>query len=832
MTRSRDGQREGQSWFRIQAQSDGPVMIHLYDEIGYFGVTAQDFIRELAGVDGPVEIHINSPGGDVGDGYAIYNSLMSRPGVTTVVDGTADSAASVVMMAGEQRLMALTSSMTIHDAWTSFAGNAADMQSMVKRLETASALIAEVYAVTAGGTADFWRGLMREQTTFSPKQALDAGLITGITTNGRRPAGVPAAASARAGAIQNAAAGPQGASVDNSPWDAAKAWANGAASDDPAAFYGGICAGRKAGDPKTQEAHALPYKYTPSSAPNAAGVRNALSRLPQTQGLTNAAEAKALLERLMKQVNPDYEPGEGAPDTESGPGEQNRAARASANTEGNTMAGENGALTIEGRRTRITDISGRLTEIAGTYPAAVLPPDVQGEWDHLVAERRDHQAALSAVEARNAVLAEDPQALAAAGDRPVGADGHPPQNGPSRPQAPAVHIHGDIYDLGAIRQQARSAEDLPQLYREHAMRAIEGHRFPGSRREDAQENVSRLLDTVPDDPAGILAQRILRTGSPGYLRAFGRALAAGNPGALGGHDASILALGESDTGSYAVPFQLDPTVLLTSDGTVNPLRQISRVQQIVGKEYDLVTSAGVTVSRKAEFAAATDNAPTLAQPTVKAERVDGFIPFSVEIEGDWTGLQASMMELLRDAKDIEEATAFTLGTGVAPDASGVVSTLAAGSNVNGTGGAATLGIDDPETLESAMAPRFRNGASYMASKTTFNAYRKLFGAQAGYATDPWNRPSQGTPRELWGYGAYEASDMVSTHATGDKPLIMGDFRRGFLIVDRVGMNMELVPHLFGAAQGQYPTGRRGYFAWWRNNSVILIANAFRLLVVQ
>jgi ATP-dependent protease ClpP protease subunit len=96
--------------------------------------------------------------------------------------------------------------------------------------------------------------------------------------------------------------------VDNSPWDASKAWHNGASSDDPAAFYAGICAGRKDGDKAAQDAWALPYKYTPSSPPNAAGVKNALSRLPQTQGLTNEAAAKSLLQGLMKKINPDYEP--------------------------------------------------------------------------------------------------------------------------------------------------------------------------------------------------------------------------------------------------------------------------------------------------------------------------------------------------------------------------------------------------------------------------------------------------------------------------------------------------------------------------------------------
>ena len=98
------------------------------------------------------------------------------------------------------------------------------------------------------------------------------------------------------------------ADVDNSPWDASKAWSAGADSDDPAKFYAGICAGRKAGDPKTQAAWALPYKYSPSSPPNAAGVKNALARLPQTEGLTNADEAKATLQKAMKAVNPDYDP--------------------------------------------------------------------------------------------------------------------------------------------------------------------------------------------------------------------------------------------------------------------------------------------------------------------------------------------------------------------------------------------------------------------------------------------------------------------------------------------------------------------------------------------
>jgi ATP-dependent protease ClpP protease subunit len=100
--------------------------------------------------------------------------------------------------------------------------------------------------------------------------------------------------------------------VDNSPWDSSKAWSAGAASDDPAAFYAGICAGEKAGDKSTQAAWALPYRYAPGDPPNEKGVEAALAALNGArggvQGLTNEAEAKKTLQAAMKQVNPDWEP--------------------------------------------------------------------------------------------------------------------------------------------------------------------------------------------------------------------------------------------------------------------------------------------------------------------------------------------------------------------------------------------------------------------------------------------------------------------------------------------------------------------------------------------
>jgi HK97 family phage prohead protease len=92
------------------------------------------------------------------------------------------------------------------------------------------------------------------------------------------------------------------ANIDWSEWDGPKAMSNATNSSDPAAAYAAICAGRKNGDPSKQSSWALPYKKTPGSAPNAAGVRNALARISQTQGLVNKQAAQSKLEKLMKQI--------------------------------------------------------------------------------------------------------------------------------------------------------------------------------------------------------------------------------------------------------------------------------------------------------------------------------------------------------------------------------------------------------------------------------------------------------------------------------------------------------------------------------------------------
>jgi len=162
----------------VNSDGEGPARIDLMDEIGYWGVTAQDFVDELLAIDATtIELHVNSPGGDVFDGVAIMNALADHPAtVNVVVDGIAASAASFIAIAGDTVKMNRGSQMMIHDAAGMCWGNAADMEQMKGLLDRVSDMIAGLYADRAGGDAEDWRDLMRAETWYSATEAVDAGL--------------------------------------------------------------------------------------------------------------------------------------------------------------------------------------------------------------------------------------------------------------------------------------------------------------------------------------------------------------------------------------------------------------------------------------------------------------------------------------------------------------------------------------------------------------------------------------------------------------------------------------------------------------------------------
>lgn len=182
--------RRDDGWYRIEnlAGADS-ARIYLYDEIGLWGITAADFVRELEAIDAErIDLHINSPGGDVFDGVAIYNALRNHSStVVTYIDGLAASAASFIAQAGTPVRVARNATMMIHDASGLCYGNAEDMLAMAELLEAASDNIADIYAQRSG-TVKQWRKAMRAETWYNNgAEAVEAGLADEVYEPGDSP---------------------------------------------------------------------------------------------------------------------------------------------------------------------------------------------------------------------------------------------------------------------------------------------------------------------------------------------------------------------------------------------------------------------------------------------------------------------------------------------------------------------------------------------------------------------------------------------------------------------------------------------------------------------
>lgn len=189
-------------WMRITDFVDGtPARIDIDDEIGWSwfgdGITASWLNEQLAALQAPsVELHINSPGGDVFDAIAILNALRSydKP-IDVIVDGLAASAASFIAQAGDTVTMMPNSQMMIHDAAGFCMGNAADMDEMSALLDKQSANIADVYAMRSGVATDDWRTAMKTETWYTADEAVAAGLadkVGGVQRGDKRPEPVEA----------------------------------------------------------------------------------------------------------------------------------------------------------------------------------------------------------------------------------------------------------------------------------------------------------------------------------------------------------------------------------------------------------------------------------------------------------------------------------------------------------------------------------------------------------------------------------------------------------------------------------------------------------------
>lgn len=167
---------------------DGEVDIYIYGDITSqpweeSDVTSFSLSSQLAALDEDtkINVYINSYGGEVAEGLAIYNALKRRgEHVSTYCDGFACSAASVVFMAGYNRIMYPTSLLFIHNAWTLSSGDSDQLRKDADDLDVITAASESAYLADVNISVDALKSMMDDETWISPEQALEMGFATQI----------------------------------------------------------------------------------------------------------------------------------------------------------------------------------------------------------------------------------------------------------------------------------------------------------------------------------------------------------------------------------------------------------------------------------------------------------------------------------------------------------------------------------------------------------------------------------------------------------------------------------------------------------------------------
>jgi ATP-dependent protease ClpP protease subunit len=162
--------------------SEDTADVFLYEEIGFWGIDAQTFTKELRALDvSTIHLHVNSPGGSVFDGMAIANALREHKARIVVhIDALAASIASVIALAGDEIIMADNAFFMIHNAWTIIMGNAADLRKEAALLDKIDGAIVNEYVKQTGQEVDVIKEWMAEEKWFDAQEALDAGFIDSI----------------------------------------------------------------------------------------------------------------------------------------------------------------------------------------------------------------------------------------------------------------------------------------------------------------------------------------------------------------------------------------------------------------------------------------------------------------------------------------------------------------------------------------------------------------------------------------------------------------------------------------------------------------------------
>jgi HK97 family phage major capsid protein len=454
-------------------------------------------------------------------------------------------------------------------------------------------------------------------------------------------------------------------------------------------------------------------------------------------------------------------------------------------------------MTLEELRARLDAIEAERATIHQTAGDAALDETQQTRWDALDTEEVDVRAQLVTAEVEDRAARA---ARVAASRSQFGARFNPTQD-----------PHAALLGGGASRQALIDGN----------LRAMDGRIDDAGEQRAFERTLRRHARDIQ------WAQQLLARSTPAYESGWLK-LMRGEGILLTNEERAAMAVGTNTAGGYLVPTHLDPTLILTSEGSDNTLRQLARVVTLtVGNTWHGVSTAGVTASFDGELAEVSDDSPAVDTEGIPVHQAQAFVQASFQAFEDIAGLESDVRMLFADAKDRLEGDKYNNGSGTG-EPKGIFTALDANTNVEIVSTtAATIGIVDLNAVYRGVAKRWRRRGTWHMNSLYSLAIKGL-GTQVSnaYSGDLTQAPTD----FILGRPVNEDEDAPDTQTTTtrDNEIAFGDFSN-FLIIDKPGsFAVEFIPNLFHV-NNNLPNGRRGWLAHWRTGSDSVNDVAFRLL---
>lgn len=416
---------------------------------------------------------------------------------------------------------------------------------------------------------------------------------------------------------------------------------------------------------------------------------------------------------------------------------------------------------------------------------------------------------------------------------PVGHDGADPlaeghDGGAERANGPGSNPWSDM-DL-----HSRDAAE----WRGRALRAAE--LVPGTT-PARRQGMARYIEDVaradiPGADADLEALRLaVVTTSPAYLRAYGKRMRGQTASLTEQERAAVAAVGEvaraiqtgvDADGGVLVPYHMDPTITITSDGTVSEVMRLARVENATSNYWREPTVSEMAFNWRAEGGATTDTTPNdFAKTEIKLHTATAFAKATLEA-ADIPNLGERVATLAASGKRTNDGLATVTGLGDASNQPfGIQTALeAVGASIR-IDTAGNYAITHAYSLDSDLPERHHGQPStaWLAHRGFYNKNREL---SSGF--DAFGDLAGPIPMSFLGIQAAKAEAMESDMTVLNATLgIIGAFTN-HVVAQRVGMTSEFVQNVPDPATG-LPSGHRGYFFWYRLGADTILPGAFRYI---